>query len=144
MTIGLGLILSQEDVAIRDIRLPDVILKKAEEVQKAKQEEQRLAMVEQQARKQQEIERINAQTRLIKVTTQAKAEAEKRRIAADAEAYAIAAKAKAQAEANRIISVCGITPFQRSIWRYRISSGVMPQTLVGGKASGVLLNMQSK
>ena len=132
-----------DDVVIRDIRLPKVILEKVEEVQKAKQEEQRLAMVEKQAKKKQEIERINAETRLIQITTKAKADAERRRIAAEAEAYAIKTKAKAQAEANRIISQ-SITP---ELIRYRQIdrwNGVMPQTLVGGEASGVLLNMQSK
>lgn len=100
------------------------------EVQKAKQEEQRLAMVEKQAMKNQKIESINADTKLIQVTTQAQAQAKKQRIAADAAAYAVEVKANAQAKANELLSK-SLTP---ELIRYRQVdqwNGVMPQTVVG-------------
>lgn len=115
---------------VRDIRLPQVILDKVEEVQKAKQEEQRLAMVEKQARKQQEIETIQAKTKLIRVTTEAKAQAERKRLEADARAYAVLTEAKAQAKANRLLAE-SLSP---ELIRYRQIErwdGVMPKTLLG-------------
>lgn len=72
------------EVSLRNIQLPKIVLKKVEEVQIAKQEEQKLAMVENQAKKQQKIQTIQANTRLIEITTKAKAEAEKQKISADA------------------------------------------------------------
>lgn len=122
------------DVVIRDIRLPKVILQKVEEVQKAKQEEQRLAMVEKQAEKQQKIKTIEAQTHLIQVTTKAKAEAEQKRIAADAEAYAVLTKAEAQAKANNKLSKSLTSELikYREIDRW---DGVMPKTLLQGDKS---------
>ena len=47
------------------------------QVQIAKQEEQKLAMVENQAKKKQKIQTIQANTRLIEITTKAKAERKK-------------------------------------------------------------------
>lgn len=127
------------DAVIRDIRLPNVILQKVEEVQKAKQEEQRLAMVEKQAMKQQKIKTIEAETHLIQVTTKAKAEAEKERIAADAEAYAVLTKAKAQAEANKELS----NSLTKDLIKYREIDrwdGKMPQTLLqDGKHTSLLI-----
>jgi len=93
-----------KQVSLRNIVLPESVTKKIKQVQEAKQEEQRLIRVEGQAKKKQDIARINAETKLIEVTTQAKAQAEKKKLQADAEAYSILQKAKAQAEANKIIS----------------------------------------
>ncbi len=128
------------NVALRNINLPSIVLKKIEEVQLAKQEEQRLAMVEKQARKEQEIKTIQANTKLIEVTTQAKADAEKKRIGADAKAYQIAKEAEAVAEANKLIA--------RSISRQLIDykaiekwNGEYPRTLMGSEGGGVLLNL---
>lgn len=128
------------DVALREIRLPDIVLKKIEEVQLAKQEEQRLAMVQQQAHKEQEINTIRANTKLIEVTTEAKAQAEKQRIAADAHAYQIAKEAEAVAEANRRIAQ-SITPeliHYRSVEHW---NGAYPQTLLSGGDKGLILSL---
>ena len=92
-----------KDIALRDIKLPEIVLAKIKEVQLAKQEEQRLAMVEKQAQKEQQIKTIQAETRLIEITTQAKANAEKQRIEADAKAYQIQKEAEAIAAANTLI-----------------------------------------
>lgn len=127
-----------EQVGLRNINLPPIILDKIKEVQLAKQEEQRLGMVEQQAQKNQEIKTIEANTKLIEVTTQAKADAEKKRIEADAKAYQITAEAKANAEANKLLA--------QSLTRELIDylaiqrwEGSYPQTLIGSNPQGGLL-----
>lgn len=91
------------NISLRDIELPPLVVQKINEVQQAKQEEQRLSMVELQTIKQQSINKTTAETRLIEVTTAARAEAEKRRIEAEGEALAITVKAKAQADANLLV-----------------------------------------
>lgn len=128
------------NVSLRNIQLPEVVKKKIEEVQLAKQEEQRLEMIEKQAMKDQQIKRIQADTRLIEVTTQAKAEAEQRRIAADAEAYQIMAQAKANAEANTLLAK-SITPeliHYRSIEQW---DGRYPQTMLSGENGGLIFSL---
>lgn len=126
------------NVGLRKINLPDIILNKIKEVQLAKQEEQRLGMVEQQAKKNQQIKTIEANTRLIEITTQAKADAEKKRIEADAAAYQITAEAKANAEANKLIaqSITQELIEYRSIERW---DGSYPQTLMGNNDKGGLI-----
>ncbi len=129
------------NINLREIKLPSMVIKKIEEVQLAKQEEQRLTMVEQQAKKSQEIKTIEANTKLIEVTTQAKADAEKKRIAADAKAYQIMAEARAVAEANKLIatSITQELIDYRSIERW---SGQYPQTLIGGgEQSGLIFSL---
>lgn len=126
------------NVSLRNIELPPVVKKKIEEVQLAKQEEQRLEMVEKQARKEQQIKSIQADTRLIEVTTQAKAEAEQKRIASDAEAYQIMARAKANAEANLLLAK-SLTPeliHYRSIEQW---NGAYPQTMLSGSENNDLI-----
>ncbi len=125
------------NVALRNIKLPQIVMKKIEEVQLAKQEEQRLAMVEKQARKEQEIKTIQANTRLIEVTTQAKAEAEKKRIGADAKAYQIKKEAEAVAEANAMIAKSISQPLidYKSVERW---TGEYPSTLMTGKEGMIL------
>ncbi len=127
-----------ENAGLRNINLPPIVLDKIKEVQLAKQEEQRLGMIEQQAKKSQEIKTIEANTKSIEVTTQAKADAEKQRIAADASAYQITAEAKARAEANKLMS--------QSITRELIDylsvqqwDGRYPQMLMGSNPQGGLL-----
>lgn len=126
------------NVAVRNIRLPEIIKKKAEAVQTAKQEEQRLAMVEQQAQRNQMIKKIDAETRFIEVTTKARAAAEQQKIAADAKAYALLKEAKAQAEANRLISQSISAPLirYRQIEKW---NGTVPQTIVGDGGADVLV-----
>ncbi len=118
------------DVALRDIKLPPIVLKKIEEVQLATQEEQRLVMIERQAKKNQEIKTIEANTKLIEVTTQAKADAEKKRIEADAKAYQIAKEAEAIARANDQIaaSVTDKLIRYKAVERW---NGQYPTTLMG-------------
>ena len=127
------------NVALRNIKLPQIVLKKIEEVQLAKQEEQRLGMVEKQARKEQEIKTIKANTKLIEVTTQAKAEAEKKRIGADAKAYQIEKEAEAVASANTMIARSISQPLidYKAIERW---SGNYPSTLLGGD-KGIMLRL---
>ncbi len=129
------------NVALRNIKLPQIVMKKIEEVQLAKQEEQRLAMVEKQARKEQEIKTIQANTKLIEVTTQARAEAEKKRIGADAKAYQIEKEAEAVAAANSMIAKSISQPLidYKSVERW---SGQYPTTLLGGK-EGMMLRLPS-
>ncbi len=128
------------DVALRNIRLPQIVLKKIEEVQLAKQEEQRLAMVEKQAEKNQKIKTIEANTKLIEITTQAKAQAEKKRIEADAKAYQIMKEAEAVAKANQLVAA-SITD---RLIRYKAVekwNGTYPATLMQGGDKGLLLQL---
>ena len=129
-------------VALRDVQLPPIVMKKVEEVQIAKQEEQRLAMIEKQARKDQEIKTIQANTRLIEVTTHAKADAEKKRIEADAKAYQIKAEADAVAGSNKLIaaSITSDLIEYRSVDQW---DGHYPQMLIGGGVpnQGLMLSM---
>lgn len=129
-----------ENVALREIVLPAVVQKKIEEVQLAKQEEQRLAMVEQQARKEQEIKTIQANTRLVETTTDARAQAERRKLEADANAYQIAKEAEARATANQKIaaSLTAELVHYQSVLQW---NGVYPATLVQGGGAGLLLNL---
>lgn len=127
-----------DNIGLRNIVLPEIILNKIKEVQLAKQEEQRLAMVEEQAKKNQQIKTIEANTKLIEVTTQARAEGERKRIQADAVAYQITAEAKANAEANKLIaaSITRELIDYRSIDRW---NGAYPQTLIGGNSTGGMI-----
>ncbi len=128
------------DVALRNIRLPQIVLKKIEEVQLAKQEEQRLAMVEKQAEKNQRIKTIEANTKLIEVTTQAKAQAEKKRIEADAKAYQIMKEAEAIAKANRLVadSLTDRLIRYKSVEKW---NGTYPATLMQGGGKGLILQL---
>jgi regulator of protease activity HflC (stomatin/prohibitin superfamily) len=119
------------EVALRNLVLPRIVTEKIEQVQQAKQEEQRLAMVERQAQQEQLIKTTQANTRLIEVTTQAKAEAEKRKIQADAKAYAILKEAEAIAEANKKVakSITNVLVQYNTVEKW---NGVMPQTVATG------------
>ena len=129
-------------VQLRNIDLPQIVRKKIEEVQLAKQEEQRLAMVEKQATKNQEIQKINANTKLIEITTQAKAEAEKKRIEAEAQAFQITKEAEAIAKANEEIAK-SITPALIKYEAIKKWSGNYPKMLVSKENEGLLLQMPS-
>lgn len=128
------------DVAMRNIVLPQIVLKKIEEVQLAKQEEQRLEMVEKQAEKNQKIKTIDANTKLIEVTTQAKAEAERQRIEADAKAYRIMKEAEAVAKANQLVadSLTDRLIQYKSIEKW---SGSYPSTLMQGEGKALILQL---
>ncbi len=128
------------EVSLRNIQLPKIVLKKVEEVQIAKQEEQKLAMVENQAKKQQKIQTIQANTRLIEITTKAKAEAERQKISADAKAYQLKVEAQAIAEANNLIAKSITTELIRykSIEKW---TGMYPKLLMQGNDANTILQL---
>lgn len=125
---------------LRHIDLPQIVRTKIEEVQLAKQEEQRLAMIEKQAEKNQNIKTIEAKTKLIEVTTQARAEAEKKRIEAEAKAFQITKEAQATAEANREIA----DSLSSQLIRYEATkrwNGAYPRMLVSEGKGNLLLQV---
>jgi len=128
------------EVSLRNIQLPQIVLKKVEEVQIAKQEEQKLAMVEKQAEKQQRIKTIEANTKLIEVTTKARAEAEKQKIAADAKAYKLRIEAEAIAKANTDIA----KSITAELIRYKTVekwTGTYPKLLMQGADNPAILQL---
>ncbi|MEO2068680.1 MAG: SPFH domain-containing protein [Desulfurobacteriaceae bacterium] len=96
-------------VQLRNILLPPEIQRKIKEVQLAKQEAERMKYVEEQARREQEVRKIQAETEKIQKVIKAQAEAEERIIRAKAEAEARLKKAEAEAKANEMLSK-SITP----------------------------------
>ena len=128
------------EVSLRNIQLPKIVLKKVEEVQIAKQEEQKLAMVENQARKKQKIQTIQANTRLIEITTRAKADAQKQKIEADAKAYKLKIEAQAIAEANTVIAK-SITKELISYKSIEKWSGMYPKLLMQGSDTNTILQL---
>jgi regulator of protease activity HflC (stomatin/prohibitin superfamily) len=128
------------DVLLRDIQLPSVIVKKIQDVQIAKQEAQRLAIIEQQALKQQKIKKIEAETKLIQITTNAKAEAEKEKIQADAKAYKILKEAQAVQKANELISK-SLTPQLIKYEYIKKWNGNLPKTLLQ-KENGLMIGIK--
>jgi len=117
------------DVLLRDIKLPAVIVKKIQEVQIAKQEEQRLTIVENQTLKKQKIKKIEAETQLIQITTNAKAQAQRKKIEADAKAYQILKEAEAVQKANQLIA----KSLNNELLKYEYIkkwNGVLPKTYI--------------
>lgn len=131
---------SLNEVSLRNIQLPSIVLKKVEEVQIAKQEEQKLAMVENQAKKKQKIQTIQANTRLIEITTKAKADAEKQKIEADAKAYKLKVEADAIAKANTLIAK-SITKELISYKAIEKWNGNYPKLLMQGSDSSTILQL---
>jgi regulator of protease activity HflC (stomatin/prohibitin superfamily) len=120
-----------EEAALRQLKLPGNIMQKIVAVQEAKQEEERLKIVNRQAEQNKQI-----------TITNAEAEKEKVVIAAQAEAESVSIRAKAQAEANRRIAD-SLTPLlvrQNEIERW---DGTVPATLVSEGKSGMLLSIGS-
>lgn len=116
------------DAALRKIQLPPNIMQKIVGVQEAKQEEERLKIINRQAEQNKQITITNAQ-----------AEKEKIIIAAQADAEATATRAKAQAEANQRIAQ-SLTPLlvqQNQIEKWQ---GTVPQ-VVGGESTNLLYNL---
>jgi len=128
-------------VQLRDIDLPKIVREKIEEVQLAKQEEQRLMMIEKQAEKQQHIKTIEANTLMIEIVTKAKADAQEKRLEAEAEAFQIKVQSEAQAEANKLILNSlddkGLVIQYKAVQKW---DGSYPQTLVGDK-TGIILQL---
>ena len=118
------------DVALRNILLPPLVKDKILKVQEAKQEEQRLEMVERQATVDKRIAIINAEKEEQQIV-----------IAARAEAESVTLRATAQAKANRKVaaSLTDLLVKQNQIERW---SGVLPTTILGGQ--DVMLNMGGK
>lgn len=116
------------DAALRKIQLPANIMQKIVGVQEAKQEEERLKIINRQAEQNKQITITNAQ-----------AEKEKIIIAAQADAEATTTRARAQAEANQRIAQ-SLTPLlvqQNQIEKWQ---GTVPQ-VVTGENSNLLYNL---
>lgn len=119
-----------DNAVLRKISLPANIMAKITAVQEAKQEEERLKIVNRQAEQQKAITITNAEAEKAKIV-----------IAAQAEAEATLTKADAQARANRKIAE-SLTPLlvqQNQIQRW---DGTVPQ--VTGAGSGLILQLNKK
>lgn len=117
------------NVALRDIKLPPSVAEKVRQVQEAKQEEQRLAMVEKQ-------ELVNKKIAVIA----AQKEAEVRVTTAEGEARSILTVAEAQAKANYKVA-SSLTPLlvkQNQIEKW---DGVVAKYQLGS-STGVLMSME--
>ena len=126
-----GLPFNLNEVALRDLILPDIIREKVVAVQEAKQEEQRLAMVEKQAEVNKKIAIINAEKQAAERVIQAKGEAE-----------AILAKADAQAKANEMVAASLSPILVQQNWVDQWN-GVQPKYMLGDKAN-MLLSMPAE
>lgn len=116
------------EAALRKLQLPQNIMQKIVGVQEAKQEEERLKIINRQAEQNKQITITNAQ-----------AEKEKIIIAAQADAESTLTRAKAQAEANERISQ-SLTPLlvqQNQVDKWQ---GQVP-TVVTGTGAGLLYNL---
>lgn len=116
------------DAALRKIQLPGNIMQKIVAVQEAKQEEERLKIINRQAEQNKQITITNAQ-----------AEKEKLIIAAQADAESTLTRARAQSEANQRIAQ-SLTPLlvqQNQIEKWQ---GTVPQ-VVGGEHTNLLYNL---
>ncbi|MGR9115807.1 MAG: SPFH domain-containing protein [Gammaproteobacteria bacterium] len=123
-------------VLFRDITLPEVVtlavIQTKERQEQLEREKAQLKIVEQQA--QQEVKKAEAREMA------AKADANAKRTQADAEAYRIAKEAEAQANANQLLakSVTAELIRYNAIQKW---NGAYPQTLMGGKTDGLILNL---
>jgi len=124
------------ELSLRDIGLPKVIMEKVEAVQSAKQEEQRLGMVLKQTEQNQKISTMNAETKLIEATTAARAEAERLRLVSEGNAKAILTEAEAQAKANEVVAK-SVTPALIEYNAVKAWDGTPPQTLVNGGGQSI-------
>jgi len=116
-----------DNAVLRKISLPVNIMQKITAVQEAKQEEERLKIVNRQAEQQKAITITNAEAEKAKIV-----------IAAQADAEATLTRADAQARANRKISE-SLTPLlvqQNQVERW---NGTVPQ--VTGSGSGLILQL---
>lgn len=116
------------EAALRKLQLPQNIMQKIVAVQEAKQEEERLKIINRQAEQNKQITITNAQ-----------AEKEKIIIAAQADAESTLTRAKAQAEANQRISA-SLTPLLVQQNQVEKWGGQVP-TVVSGSGSGLLYNL---
>jgi len=123
-------------VLFRDITLPQVVtsavIQTKERQEQLEREKAQLKIVEQQA--QQQVKQAEAREMA------AVADANAKKTMADAQAYTIAKEAEAQAKANQLLAK-SLSP---ALIRYNAVDkwdGRYPQTLMGGKMDGVILNL---
>ncbi|MCK5189790.1 MAG: hypothetical protein KAR12_07010 [Methylococcales bacterium] len=123
-------------VLFRDITLPQVVtsavIQTKERQEQLEREKAQLKIVEQQA--QQQVKQAEAREMA------AVADANAKKTMADAQAYTITKEAEAQAKANLLL-VKSLTP---ALIRYNAVekwNGKYPQTLMGGKMDGLILNL---
>jgi len=123
-------------VLFRDITLPQVVtsavIQTKERQEQLEREKAQLKIVEQQA--QQQVKQAEAREMA------AVADANAKKTMADAQAYTIAKEAEAQAKANQLLAK-SLSP---ALIRYNAVdkwNGRYPQTLMGGKMDGVILNL---
>lgn len=123
-------------VMFRDITLPKVVttavIQTKERQEQLEREKAQLKIVEQQA--QQQVKKAEAREMA------AIADANAKRTQADAEAYRIAKEAEAQAKANQLLakSITATLIQYNAIQKW---DGAYPQTLMGAKADGLILNL---
>lgn len=123
-------------VLFRDITLPKVVtvavIQTKERQEQLEREKAQLKIVEQQA--QQQVKQAEAREMA------AVADANAKRTQADAEAYRITKEAAAQAQANELLSKSVTKPLisYNAIQKW---NGAYPQTLMGGSAEGLILNL---
>lgn len=125
-------------VLFRDITLPQVVttavIQTKERQEQLEREKAQLKIVEQQA--QQQVKQAEARQMA------AIADAQAKRTQADAEAYRISKEAEAQARANQLLAK-SITPVLIRYNAIQQWNGAYPQTLLDGKAEGLILNLPS-
>jgi regulator of protease activity HflC (stomatin/prohibitin superfamily) len=125
-------------VLFRDITLPQVVttavIQTKERQEQLEREKAQLKIVEQQA--QQQVKQAEAREMA------AKADANAKRTQADAEAYRISKEAEAQAQANQLLakSVTDELIRYNAVGKW---NGAYPQTFMGGKTDGLILNLPS-
>ncbi len=125
-------------VLFRDITLPqvvtDAVIQTKERQEQLEREKAQLKIVEQQA--QQQVKQAEAREMA------AVADAKAKRTQADAEAYRISKEAEAQAVANQLLakSVTDELIRYNAVGKW---NGAYPQTFMGGKTDGLILNLPS-
>ncbi len=119
------------NVALRNIALPATVAEKVKQVQEAKQEEQRLAMVEKQAL-------VNKRIAVIDAQKSAEVKIEKAR----GVAQSIRVKSIEQAQANKRVSA-SLTSLLVEQNRIQQWNGAYPTTMMG-QDTGVLFNLGNK
>lgn len=125
------------EAALRDIKLPDVIKAKVIAVQEAKQEEQRLDMVEKQAIVTKKIDIINAEKAAAVKVLDAAAIAESVELIAQGRAKAILIQSAAKAKGNKLVSASLSDKLIRQNWVQQWK-GQVPTHILGSEANLLL------
>jgi regulator of protease activity HflC (stomatin/prohibitin superfamily) len=119
-----------EDAALRKIQLPGNIMAKITAVQEAKQEEERLKIINRQAEQNKQITITNAEAEKAKLV-----------IAAEADAQAVLLRAEAQAQANTKLAN-SLTPLLVQQNQVEKWNGTVPQLV--GSGSGLILSLDKR